>query len=137
MNSLVILSERKAVARDNTLRQWLELESARARTVTADQHLLYASVAELVLDRGRAFETGRLGDAERHGAQRIARCCRAQHVLENGTLENTHRRRVLLEFRARGRSELPKRLGRERNPSRLQRRPARPVRNRHATAQCG
>jgi len=78
MNSLVILSERKAVARDNTLRQWLELESARARTVTADQHLLYASVAELVLDRGRAFETGRLGDAERHGAQRIARWCRAE-----------------------------------------------------------
>ena len=62
MNSLVSLSERKAVARANTLRQWLELESARARTVTADQHLLYASVAEFVLRRGRAFETGRLGD---------------------------------------------------------------------------
>jgi len=79
MNSLVILSERKAVARANTLRQWLELESARARTVAADQHLLYASVAEFVLHRGRAFETGRLGDAERHGAQRIARWCRAEH----------------------------------------------------------
>ena len=47
MHSLVILSERKAVARGNVLRQWLELESARARTGTADQHLLYASVAEL------------------------------------------------------------------------------------------
>jgi hypothetical protein len=79
MNSLVILSERKAVARANALRQSLELESARARTVTADQHLLYASVAEFVLHRGRAFETGRLGDAERHGAQRIARWCRAEH----------------------------------------------------------
>ena len=54
MNGLVILSERKAVARANTLRQWLELESARARTVTADQHLLYASVAEFVLLRGRS-----------------------------------------------------------------------------------
>ena len=79
MNSLVILSERKAVARANTLRQWLELESARARTVTADQRLLYASVAEFVLHRGRAFETGRLGDAEGHGAQRIARWSRAEY----------------------------------------------------------
>ena len=79
MNSLVILSERKAVGRANTLRQWLELESARARTVTVDQDLLYASVAEFVLHRGRAFETGRLGDAELHGAQRIARWCRAEH----------------------------------------------------------
>ena len=79
MNGLVILSERKAVARANTLRQWLELESARARTVTADQRLLYVSVAEFVLHRGRAFETGHLGDAERHGAQRIARWCRAEH----------------------------------------------------------
>ena len=32
-----------------------------------------------MLRRGRAFEAGRLGDAERHGAQRIARWCRAEH----------------------------------------------------------
>ena len=79
MHSLVVLSERKAVARVSTLRQWLELESARARTVTADGHLREASVAEFVLHRGRAFETGRLGDAGRHGAQRIAQIGRA-HV---------------------------------------------------------
>ena len=41
--------------------------------------MLYASVAEFVLHRGRAFEAGRLGDAERHGAQRIARWCRAEY----------------------------------------------------------
>jgi len=79
MHSLVILSERKAVARANAFRQWLELESARARTGTADQHLLYASVAEFVLRRGRPFESGRIGDAERYSAQRIARWCRAEH----------------------------------------------------------
>jgi hypothetical protein len=79
MHSLVSLSEQKAVARANTLRQWLELESARARTGTADQHLLYASVAEFVLRRGRPFETGRIGDAEQYSAQRIARWCRAEH----------------------------------------------------------
>ena len=79
MNDVVSLSERKAVARANALREWLKLESARARTATADEHLLYASAAEFVLHRGRAFETGRLGDAERHGAQRIAFWCRAEH----------------------------------------------------------
>jgi hypothetical protein len=79
MNGVVSLSERKAVARANTLREWLELESAKARAVTADEHLLHASVAEFVLHRGRAFETSRLGDAERRGAQRIARWCRAEH----------------------------------------------------------
>jgi len=68
MNGVVSLTERKAVARANRLREWLELESSKARAATADQHLLYASVAEFVLHRGRAFETGRLGDAERRGA---------------------------------------------------------------------
>jgi hypothetical protein len=79
MHSLVILSGRRAVARVNTLRQWLELESARARTIAADQRLLYSSVAEFVLHRGRPFEAGRIGDAERYSAQRIARWCRAEH----------------------------------------------------------
>jgi hypothetical protein len=76
---LVILSERKAVARGNALRQWLESESAKARAVTADHHLLYASVAEFVLRHGQQFESGRIGDAERHSAHRIARWCRAEH----------------------------------------------------------
>lgn len=79
MNGVVILSGRKAVARAKTLRKWLELEGAKARAVTADKHLLHASVAEFVLHRGRAFETSRLGEAERHGAQRIARWCRAEY----------------------------------------------------------
>ena len=79
VHSLVVLSERKAVARAKALMQWLESESAKARTVTADQHLLYASVAEFVLRRGRPFESGRIGDAERYSAHRIARWCRAEH----------------------------------------------------------
>jgi hypothetical protein len=79
MSNLVVLSERNAVVRANMLRQWLEFERAKARAATAGQHLLYTSVAEFVLHRGRTFEAGRLGDAERHGAQRIARWCRAEH----------------------------------------------------------
>lgn len=79
MNGVVSLLERKAAARATTLREWLELESAKARAITAGQHLLYASVEEFVLRRGRAFEACRLGEAERRGAQRIARWCRAEH----------------------------------------------------------
>jgi len=69
MNSLVILSERKAVARANTLQRWLQLESARARTVTADEHLLYESLAEL-LYLTSFTSTGRAGVASLQSTNR-------------------------------------------------------------------
>ena len=41
--------------------------------------MLYASVAEFVIHRGRVFDSGELSDAERKSARRIARWCRAEH----------------------------------------------------------
>ena len=79
MRGLASLAERRAAARADALRQWLASESASARRAASARHLLYVSVAEFVLRRGRAFETGRLSDAERRGAARIARWCRDEH----------------------------------------------------------
>jgi hypothetical protein len=79
MSGVVSWAERGAADRSSALRLWLELEGARARAADAHEYLLFASVAEFVLSRGRAFESAPLGDAERRSARRIGRWCRAEH----------------------------------------------------------